>query len=152
MKPISIVLLGLCLCVSACKDNCDDAKTQIIDPLKTVEKYLLTYPKQEELKQAGCTLILTTLKDLPAGAELVRRAADDVFSAKGRHCVEWERGVQWVYEGGFYHWVEYDRCVRWSYEPVRKPEYETAIELSQKIDEAYKIAQDTCVVAEKDLA
>lgn len=163
IRKILILLftLSLLMLLSGCGKQCKKARNQIIKPTNIVLNYLASDPSGETLANSGCSMILKQFKDIPKGANVIRKLADSRFTHTNARCLYWNTGYHYRcyprhYATGRppYHpphhnqpscyYEPYRYCGQWQYDTVQEPGYAQAIEFSQELDEMYAKTHHMC--------
>lgn len=136
---------------SGCGKNCKKAQEEVIQPTQAVATYLSTNPSGPALAAGGCTWALSQLKNVPQGAELVRKAAETQFTEHRNRCLQWMTGYRMrcgVNPRGGGCWQEpYSFCRQWDHSVIHRPGYVESMDLSRDLDLMYDRAQRTCTAA-----
>ncbi len=77
---------ALTMAATGCGRECKRARTQIIEPTQRTAAYLVTQPTGQALAAEGCANILEDLSNVPAGADRIRRLAQDRYTSSRAYC------------------------------------------------------------------
>jgi hypothetical protein len=97
MKKAAVVFvsaMSLAVLASGCGRQCKKAREEILNPTQTVMSYLATNPSGADLANGGCTMILGQFQNVPDGANVIRRIAENRFTHTNSYCLRWEHGTR----------------------------------------------------------